>query len=358
MTDPSTRDDGTISLFAFGAALLRNRWRIARWMLAIGVLAGLTVINTPRLYKANTSFVPQGPSDGGRSGLASLAGQFGVSVASGDQSSSPDFYVKLVKSRVLLLPIIHDSIVVPELGNARKPVMELLGVAAGGDPRTREDDALDRIRSRVSASVSKPTGVVEVSVTTKWPSASLAISQAILREVNQYNERRRQSQAGGERKFAEGRLKVAREELRGAEDRLEEFLRSNVEIGRSPGLALQKDRLQREVGQKQALVTTLAQAYEEARIREVRDTPVITVFEEPWVPNTAEPRGRIKRVALGMILGAVIGVLLSFVAMYSDRLRRDKDPDADDFLRAVGEMRKDLFGRFRRKGPVPSASAR
>lgn len=357
MTDPGGRDDGTISLFAFGAALTRDRWRIARWMLGLGALAGLTVINAPRQYKANTSFVPQGSSDAGRSGLASLAGQFGVSMSSGDQSSSPDFYVKLVKSRVLLLPIVHDTVMVAEMGNKRIPIMDLLGVATEGDARSREDDALDRIQSRVSAGVSKPTGVVEVSVTTKWPSASLAIAQEVLRGVNQYNERRRQSQAGGERKFAEDRLKVARDELHAAEDRLEEFMRSNVEIGRSPGLAMQRDRIQRDVSQKQTMVMTLTQAYEEARLREVRDTPVITVFEEPWVPTTAEPRGRIKRVALGMLFGTMIGALLSFVGMYGQRLRRENDPDADDFIHALGEMKKDLFGRFRPKSD-PAASVR
>lgn len=357
MTEPIARDDGTISLFAFGTAVMRNRWRIARWMFGIGFLAALTVINTPRLYKGNVSFVPQSASDPGRSGLASIAGQFGVSMSTGDPSS-PDFYVKLVKSRVLLLPIIHDTIAVRELGGKRMAVMDLLGVGPG-DPRSREDDAMDRMRAVVSAGISKPTGVVEVSVTTRWPSASLALTRAILDGINIFNERRRQNQAGGERRFAEERMEVARDELRVAEGRFEDFMRNNVDIGRSPSLALQRDRIQREVGQKQAVVTTLTQAYEEARLREVRDTPVITVFEEPWVPTTAEPRGRIKRAALGMFLGAVIGVLLAFVSMYSERLRRDSDPDADDFLRAVDEMKKDLFGRFCRKAAaVPSSSMR
>jgi uncharacterized protein involved in exopolysaccharide biosynthesis len=354
MTTSVGRDDGAISLFAFGAALVRNRWRIARWIVGVGALTALTVINAPRLYKGSVSFVPQAAPDAGRSGLASLAGQFGVSMATGDPSSSPDFYVKLVESRVLLLPIIHDTIAVSELGGRRMSVMDLIGVGPG-DPRAREDDAMDRMRAIVNAGVSKPTGVVEVSVTTKWPSASLAMTRAILDGINTFNERRRQSQAGGERRFAEERMKVAREELRAAEDAFEAFMRSNVDIGRSPSLALQRDRIQREVGQKQAVVTTLSQAYEEARLREVRDTPVITVFEEPWVPTTAEPRGRIKRAALGMILGAVIGVLLAFVSMYSERLRHDNDPDAGDFLRAVGEMNKDLFGRFRRKAPAAAS---
>jgi uncharacterized protein involved in exopolysaccharide biosynthesis len=225
--------------------------------------------------------------------------------------------------------------------------MELLGVPAG-DARSREDDALDRIRAIIGTGVTKPTGVVELSVTTKWPSASLAITQALLEGVNDYNARRRQSQASTERKFIEGQVKVAREELRAAEDQLEAFMSSNADIGRSPHLALQRERIQRGIAQKQAVVTTLTQAYEEARIREVRDTPVMTVFEEPWVPVTAEPRGRIKRTALGMVLGFMIGTLLSFISMYSERLRREKDPDADEFLRAVGEMKNDLRRRFRR----------
>ena len=41
------------------------------------------------------------------------------------------------------------------------------------------------------------------------------------------------------------------------------------------------DRLERQVSVRQELVTAMAQAYEQARVDEVRNAPVITVIDQP-----------------------------------------------------------------------------
>ncbi len=345
MIEATRPDDGTMSLLTFGTMLLRNRWRIARWAFAGGLLAGLSVISTPKLYSASASFVPQG-SDASRSGLVSLAGQFGVSVPAGDQSLSPDFYAKLLKSRVLLLPILRDTVVVPELGRRRAAVIDLLNVPAGAMSQ-REDDGVDRLKAITSVAVAKTTGVVELSVKTRWRSLSLALVTAVLDGVNSYNEQRRQSQAAAERKFIEGRLAIAGSELRAAEDRLETFLRTNKEFGGSAELQMQRERLQRDVTARQQLFNSLTQSFEEARIREVRDTPVISTFESPWVPVVPEPRGRLRRVVLGLIFGAFFGTLLTFVSAMLANLRRNGDPESTAFVGTLGEMKAETTGPFR-----------
>jgi hypothetical protein len=58
---------------------------------------------------------------------------------------------------------------------------------------------------------------------------------------------------------------------------------------------------------------TLAQAYEQAKIEEVRDTPVITVVETPDRPIRPDPRGVVSRGLLAGLLGAMFAVLLAFV---------------------------------------------
>lgn len=346
MIEAKKPDDDTVSLLAFGTILLRHRWRIVRWSFIGGLVAALSVISTAKLYLASASFVPQG-SDAGRSGLASLAGQFGVSVPTGDQSLSPDFYAKLLKSRVLLLPIVRDTLVVPELGGKRIAVLDLLGVAAGS-AAGREVDGVDRLKSIISPAVVKGTAVVELTVKTRWRSVSLAIATALVDGVNTYNERRRQSQAAAEREFIEGRLAVAGTELRAAEDRLGAFLRSNREFGGSAELQLQRERLQRDVSARQQLFNSLTQSFEEARIREVRDTPVITAFEAPWVPVVAEPRGRLRRGLLGLVLGAVLGVLVTFTSAMLAQLRQKGDPESAAFIGTLGEVRAESLGPFRK----------
>jgi uncharacterized protein involved in exopolysaccharide biosynthesis len=100
----------------------------------------------------------------------------------------------------------------------------------------------------------------------------------------------------------------ARERLVAAEGRLETFLTANRQLA-SPQLVVERDRVQRDVVMQQQVVTTLMQSREEARLREVRDTPVILVLESPRVPIERDPRHTVVRAALG-----AIGALLLFAS--------------------------------------------
>jgi len=172
-----------VSLFELGTILLRNRWRLLRWIGIGVVIAALIAFTKPALFMASTSFVPQG-NDASRSGLASLAGQLGMSIPTSNQSLSPEFYVKLLKSRVLLLPIARDSFVVQELGGKRVSYLDLVEVPKGMAPAEREQKGVKRLQNLVNASVVKPTGVVELSVESKWRSVSLAIATALVARVH------------------------------------------------------------------------------------------------------------------------------------------------------------------------------
>ena len=341
MTETEWAVNTEISLFALGTTLLRNRWRIARWALGGAAIATLVVLFRPAVFMASASFVPQG-NDPGRSGLASLAGQFGVSLPAATQSLSPDFYAKLLKSRVLLAPIARDTFVVQELGGRRIPFLDVFKIG-GGSQAQREERGVALLRSIVAVSVVKASGVVELSVTTRWPSVSLAIVTDLVNGVNEYNQRTRQSQAAAERKFVEGRLEVASGELRAAEDRLEGFLRTNRQFASSPELTFQRDRLQRDVSLQQQVFTSLTQSYEEVRIREVRDTPVITMFETPAVRAQPESRGRVSGVLLGLMLGAFLGIIVAFTRGMAARRRDIGDAEANEFVGALGEVKGELL---------------
>src|SRR5438309_346456 len=105
MSGFQSEDEEEVSLLAVATTLLRNRWRLLAGMLIGGAIAVYLSWGVP-LYAAKASFFPENAAASG-SGLASIAGQFGVSIpATGSQSLTPDFYAKLLKTRVLLLPIV------------------------------------------------------------------------------------------------------------------------------------------------------------------------------------------------------------------------------------------------------------
>jgi uncharacterized protein involved in exopolysaccharide biosynthesis len=183
-------------------------------------------------------------------------------------------------------------------------------------------------------------------VATRWPSVSLAIVDKLVDGVNAFNLRTRQGQAAAERKFVEGRLALASSELRAAEDRLERFLTANRQSG-SPELAFQRERLQRDVTSRQQLFTVLTQSYEEVRMREVRDTPAITMVEPPSVLTERQPLGRLKWVLFGLLLGAFLGGLGAFTREVTARRQKEGDAEAHAFVATLGEVKGEVLRPLR-----------
>ena len=346
MSAADGKADVDLSLFAIGTLLLRHRWRVVRWTVGCAVIALATVLFRPPLFRATTSFAPQG-SETSKSNLASIAGQFGVAIPTSGQTLSPEYYARLVKSRTLLRAVVLESYPVQDSGGRRIPLLDLLEIR-GTDQALREDLGIEQLTKMVATSVSKPTGIVEVSAQTRWRSVSLALVAAIVARVNEFNQQSRQSQAGAERKFVERRMALADSELRAGEDRLRQLIQANRQMSNSPELTLERERLERVISQRQQVFTTLAQSYEEARIREVRDTPVITVVESPSVPARSEPRGRTKVVLLGIMLGAFFGGVLVVGSAAMARRRAAGDAEATDFASALGDATSGFVTPLRR----------
>jgi len=328
-----------ISLLALCTRVLRDRWRIAAWALAGGLLAAAATLRRPALFQASAAFEPEAGAIP-QSGIAALAGQLGVSLPVSSQGTSPDFYVRLLKSRALLARLAHDTITVP--GSGAQPLVSLLDVKST-TAAEREDDAVGALGRIVGASTVHSTGLVEVTAATKWQAVSLLIVRHLIDGVNDYNVQSRQSQAATERKFVEGREAVASADLRAAEGRLSDFLNRNRQIGSSADLAFQRDRLQRDVDFRQQIYTSLAQADEDVRIREVRDTPIITVVEPPSVSARPLPRGRFKAILAGMILAALVGVARAATRGAIARRRDLGDTEASALIAELHGLRTAVF---------------
>ncbi len=308
-------------------------WIVAGIVLAI-VSAALDVPG----YTSTATFAPQTTTSPNRSGLASLAGQFGIELGGeSTPQNSPDFYVDLLKSRVVLEPILADTFSLAA-GGKHGTLLDLLDVKAA-TPGQRMALGVSRLRGLEKTSIAPKTEVVSLSTTTDWPDLSFALTRRLLAAVNDFNLRTRQSQASEERRFTETRVAEARTGLRAAEDQMQTFLQSNRQWQNSPDLRFQEERLERAVAFSQQMVTSLAQSYEEVRIREVRNTPVITVIEPPAVPSVPNPRHTAARLLVGVIVGGLVGVMLALIRALVGRRRAVGDPEAGEFFQALGDVR-------------------
>jgi uncharacterized protein involved in exopolysaccharide biosynthesis len=343
-SDPRERDARTFgardasqpSLWWIGAELVRRRVVLLACVGLGAVLAAGMAMLRPPTYTTTFSFVPQASNDAARAGLATLAGQFGVSLGSvGGQAQSPQFYADLLSTREILAPIARDSFAVDTTGG-RRPLTAIYE-ARGATPAEREDQMVGLLRRRITESsvATRTTGVITVTVRALSPVLSLQIAERLLDGVNQFNLQSRQSQAAAERRFIAARLEEGRRTLRVAEDALQRFLATNRQVTNSPQLSFQRDRLEREVSLQQQLLTGLVQQFEDARIREVRDTPVVTVIERPGLPLRADPRGRMVLVASAMSVGLLLGMawILARAGMRRTLSAAGDDPDREEVAR-------------------------
>jgi uncharacterized protein involved in exopolysaccharide biosynthesis len=323
-----------------GNVLLAHRRLIAGVTIAATVVGIVYTLSRNPVYVSQASFLPRATT-ASTTPLAGLAAQFGVSTTAADGGHSPAFYVDLLRSRTIL-GAIADSI--EAAGNAGVP-----SARQRTTPALKEHENLvERLRMRVAATASQKTSVVAVQATASSPAGAYNLMGQLIREVMRFDSERRQSEARAERIFALRRMKEAGVELNQSEQRLKEFLQGNRTYGNSPELQFEHDRLGREVMLRQQLYTSVAEAYEQARLEEVRDTPILTMIDEPELPAEPESRHLVRNILIACMLGLAAGVALAFfregfstAALQTDQVER--------FARLQADAAQSVRGFLRRK---------
>lgn len=311
MTTPAAATPpNEVSLVGLANAVLRKRRPIVALALVFGLVLGGFALLQPRTFTSTASFMPQ--TRRSPSNLSGIAAQLGLAGFSAEGGQTPAFYADLARSRQLL-GLIADAPVASD--SAGRRLADIYDVR-GRTEALRREALTDRLQDDVEADVVTRTGTVRL--TARAPLAPLAkeLADRVVSLLNQFNLETRQSQASAERRFAERRLGEVRSELRDAEDRLQAFLQRNRDYRNSPELSFQHERLSREVAMRQQVFTTMAQAFEQAKLEEVRDTPVITVVEAPTLPVRPDSRGVVRKAVLGIVLGGLVGLALALIPAF------------------------------------------
>jgi uncharacterized protein involved in exopolysaccharide biosynthesis len=297
-----------VSLYEIGHWLARHA-KVLMIGAAIGFLVCVAIaFSRPRTYTSSASFIPQ-TNNNSNARLSGLAAQLGVSLGS-QTSQSPAFYVDILKSDELL-GVVADAKYTRERADSAT-LQSILEISGGTVPQ-QHLRVVRNLQSALRVTSGRETGIVRVMMTARSPVLAQQLAAQLLRALDDFNLRMRQEQAVAERTFAKDRLGEIMAELRGAEGRLQDFLRQNRIYANSPDLRADYERLQRDVQMRQQLYMSMAQAYEQARIDAVRSTPVISVLERPSYPANPDSRGGVVAGLVGILLGtmgAMVFVLL------------------------------------------------
>ena len=348
----TARDRG-LSVVTIANILLRRRRFLAIFAGALAMATFLFHLLQPRQYTVASSFIIRSNNAGGAAGLAA---QLGVEVGGIDVSQSPEFYSTLVRTPDVLARLSDTTFVTSDNAKPRS-LAEIWGIKRG-DPTRTTDEVVRRLQAAISSSVGSRLAVVSTSVTTRDPVLSKGVADAILAQVNRFNLRTLQSRAGAERKFSEARMYEIQGELRVAEDGLQRFLEDNRQQYLSPALEIEKARRERKVVLLQQTFTTLATAFERARIDEVRDTPLITVIQKPATPIRANSRGTVGTTILALFLGLLFGSLLVLAHEALLWMRSSNEADAMEFNRLVADASQDVLRLRDALTTLPGRSSR
>lgn len=343
------REGRDLVLWFIGTAL--ENWRIILGLPLVAV-AGVLLITwlSPDTYTARTAFTPQS-NDARQAEVSGLAQRFGLDLPSqAGAVSMPAFFAYLLKTDRLLRSAVTTRL--PVAGASTDSVGTLAGLWSGSDsPSVREiESAIEELRGRSKVRVEPEIGVVHLAVTMRHGSLAREVAARMVELVNAFNLESRRSQADEEVEFLRQRLMAAKEDLRTSEDSLRAFLERNRQYENSPTLRFEADRLRRRVALQQDVYTSLAQALEDAKIQQVRNTPVITVVQPPRAPVSPDSQSVFIKIIVAGMLG--LFVVWSWLAgrawllggeredeVGRQRLGRKWEEARDDYERLLREAR-------------------
>jgi len=333
------------------------RWRtILRVMGLMLVAAILAVIFIHPVYRSKASFVANSSASsklasglsGGAGPLGGLAAQLGVSPTL-DPSESPNFYVQLLQSRELLTRLLKSRFADPRTSSSRDSVelVDLLRIR-NKDPQRRIELGIKQMSKDIDGKFEPKTNLVTMDVDAEWPDLSAAIANRTIELVTAFNKEQRTSRARTKRVFLEGRVELARGELKSAEAKHREFYDQNRLWRNSPELIFEEKQLQRDEDQAADLYLSLQRQFESALLDEVSDAALITVVDSAVAPR----KGQWPRYWLLLASTLMAGLLLGFLVAGGAAILADwrkRNPDSAQHLGgSIGRMRREIRGAFRR----------
>jgi len=332
--------------------LLRHR-RILFGLPALAFFISLAVSYVVGVgYASRSSFVPQAP-ESGASRISALAAQFALLAGGSSTGESVEFYAQLLRSRELLMQAAQSIYAVPVKPGSADSVrgtLVSLWKPSGTDSAARARSAVERLNRQLDVTTSRDANTVTLVTRAESPALAVQINRRLVSLVSDFNLMKRQTRAAAERKFTEERLGEARHELEVAEDAERQFLEQNREYQSSPQLRFEAARLERRVALRQEVAQALAQSYEQARIEEVRDTPVITVIDRPEF-SVQRAHSRVVDAIVWALVAGLIGLGLSLWADYLARERAGGGEAYQEFGELLGASPLTrLARRFRRSG--------
>lgn len=301
-------------------APLLERWRalLVAAILASAAAVAFVLLAVPRRFEASTTLAavsaPQLPSGlGGLAALSGLANETGF-------TPTPDLLSQLLQSRRVLLAVSETPAADGEATSIADRVVE------GSDPPPRLIDVERAMRSLISVSVERRTGLITLSVRHRDSAVARRIADRVVDVAGTTFATLAKSQAAAQRAGQERRVERLSAALRRAEVQLIDFLAGNRTLNPYSPATAERQRIEREISVASQAYTQAVNEREVALARELAQTPVLAVVDP--VPPELSPVSRntafFALLAAGLALFGMTTILSLREVMRRQRGRGDE----------------------------------
>lgn len=309
----------------------------------IAVFVGIIVaFSIPKEYSTSVTLAPETSAKSAGGGMGALAAMAGINLgsSSGEDALSPELYPDIVSSTPFLIEL-FDVKVVDKKGKMNTTLYNYLdehqrapwwGVIVsapfkalgwtvslfkdapteGGnvklDPfRLTQDEATiaGALSKRISVSVDKKTGVTTLAVTMQDPLISAALTDTVMRCLQNYITDYRTNKARHDLAFTEKLHKEAESDYYAAQQKYARYSDGNQNIILQSYRA-EQERLQNEMTLAYGIYNQMAQQLQMAKAKVQEITPVYTVVQPATVPLKPAKPNKIM-ILIGFVFLAGVG---------------------------------------------------
>ena len=331
-------------------ALLKNIWKerklIVKVTLSFFLIGCIVALLSPVVYTSQTSFVPQisddkmSTSSKGIGDLASLAGiSLNSSEVTSDSYLSPLLYTKLTESDEFSYGIIKEEIInlrgdkltIKEyllsnkssfnfnpIGFIKKYTIGLFlsnktkennsDVFKGFNFLSEEDFSLVKnFKEKFTIELNEKEGFLKVIASDKNAFISTQLVKIITKNLQSKIIELRTNKIKERLEYSKEQYQLKQGEFDFLQKKLAEFKDSNKNISTARFMS-ELQKLESEYQLQQNILVSLANEYNQNKIKLNKDTPIFSVIDEVSIPNERSAPKRIHLVIIYVFLGLVFSV--------------------------------------------------
>ncbi|MCG3118718.1 MAG: hypothetical protein ALAOOOJD_00972 [bacterium] len=399
-----------ITFAAFFATLVKWRKLILRNFIILTIASLIIALLLPKWYTSSATLLPPETESGSSLGALSLMADLPFNLKSliGGGTSPSELYLGILRSRNLREAIVKkldlmalwkvelmsDALrTLDDLTELDQTEEGLISIATTAQSKELAQklaqtyvDELDRVNRNIRFSTAKQTrefiekrlkeaeddmrrtagalrdfqkqhGVISLEEQTKASikAAAELRAQMVVKEMEYAVLRQQFSESHDQIKLLKSSLEAMRQQLERVEvgaNGVDEVL---IPFSSLPDLGMQYIFLLRDTEVQKVIYKLLAQQYEEARIREMRDTPTVQLLDTPALPERKSKPKRLYYVLAGMLLSFLVSGFVIFFNNYLDRLRTTDPENYNRLLGAYESLRADLRWLLPSKRRQPNA---